>query len=220
MKKVVGEIIERVFINSNYLLKIGVKEKINFIPGQFVNIEVDGVVRSYSIASLPDEEFLLFYIKRVPNGILSNKLATISLGSKVHLYGPFGHMTVDKIFKNKVYFVAAGTGIAPVRPMVYWLYKNKPNVERFVIHQEKHEKYLVFKDDFERWATDYIPIISRQEDTQYLKGHFQDYIHKFVDMDANYVLIGSANFVINIYKLLQDMKIPRENMILESFGNI
>jgi len=43
MKKLTGKILDRVFIRDNYLLKIKTDGKLDFVPGQFVNIEIDGV---------------------------------------------------------------------------------------------------------------------------------------------------------------------------------
>ena len=212
------KITNRKFISDeNYLLWLEKPKGFEFKPGQFVGVNAiingEKIKRFYSIASLPEEDFLLFYIKRVPKGKMSNYLANAPIGSEIELDNPMGKFTLDQSKFNRIIFIAAGTGIAPVRPLVYEALKENKSVK--LIHQEKYENLLVFKDEFERLPIEYIPIISRQENTKYWKGHVQDYLDKIFEEDADYYICGSPNFVMDLVKKLKSK--GAKNIIIEAF---
>ncbi len=212
------KILNREFISEeNYLLKLEKPENFSFKPGQFVGItaEINGekVKRFYSIASLPEEDFLLFYIRRVPNGKMSNYLAEVPIGKEVEVDGPYGHFTLDRSKSNKVYFIAAGTGIAPMRPLVYEALKQGKKVT--LVHQEKYDNLLVFREEFEQLPIRYIPIISRDPNTKYYKGHVQDYLDQLTDPEADYFICGSPKFVQDLVKRLKEKGV--KNIVVEAF---
>ena len=212
------KIVDRKFLDDeHYLLYLEKPDGFEFKPGQFVGVtaEIDGekVKRFYSIASLPEENFILFYIKRVPKGKMSNFLANVPLGSEVELDNPMGHFTLDKSKYNKVIFIANGTGIAPIRPLAY--YAKKEGKEVTVIHQERYEKLLVFREDFLNWGIRYIPILSRERKENILHGHVQDYLDNFFETEADYYVCGSPKFVQELVKLLKEK--GAKNVIIEAF---
>jgi ferredoxin-NADP reductase len=97
---------------------------IAFRPGQFVSclLPVGGerLIRPYSIASSPDDaEHLELLIDRVPGGPGSHYLFDLSPGARVDLTGPWGIFVLDRAPETETVFVALGTGIAPIRPMLH-----------------------------------------------------------------------------------------------------
>src|SRR5271166_325780 len=99
-----------------------------FIPGQFVSIQQpkpDGKThtRAYSIASAPRSipSFDLC-LNRVDSGFLSNWLCDLEEGASVHFHGPHGLFALREPHKDAV-FIATGTGIAPIRGMLQWLFE-------------------------------------------------------------------------------------------------
>ncbi len=210
--------INRVFLDKeHYFLYLEKPQDFEFKPGQFLaviaNINNEKVKRFYSIASLPKEDFILLYIKRVSNGKMSNYLAEVPTGSKIEIEGPFGRFTLDRSKYNKIIFIASGTGIAPVRPLVYEALEKGKEVT--VIHQERYEKLLAFKEEFEKLSIRYIPVLSREESTKYWKGHVQDYLNEIFDPEADYYIVGNPNFVKNLYQKLKEK--GAKNIIVESF---
>ncbi len=212
------KILERKFLDEDhYLLKTEKPKNFSFKPGQFVGItsEINGekVKRFYSIASLPGEDFLLFYIKRVPGGKMSNFLAGTEIGTELELDGPYGKFTLERSKEDRIYFIASGTGIAPVRPLVYQAIKEGRSV--VLVHQERYERLLVFREEFERLPIKYIPILSREERTNLLRGHVQDYLDEILDPNADYFLVGSPAFVSDLSKELKKRGV--KNIIIEAF---
>lgn len=92
------------------------REKLVFLPGQYVNIAVPGTdqTRSYSFSSAPDAEQLTFLIKLSPGGIMSDWLEnTAAVGDSVQLTGPHGSFFLRES-EAPVLLLAGGTGLAPI----------------------------------------------------------------------------------------------------------
>jgi ferredoxin-NADP reductase len=95
-----------------------------FVPGQFVSclLPVGGkrLTRPYSIASSPEtSERLELLLNLVPEGPGSHHLFDLPIGGTVTLTGPWGTFALDRAPDAESVFVADGTGIAPIRPMLH-----------------------------------------------------------------------------------------------------
>lgn len=94
-------------------------------PGQHVDIRLavgEGrrIQRSYSIASAPEDGYLVLTVERLTDGYLSSYLANdLRVGDQVELYGPIGtHFAWDDSFRAPVLLIAGGPGIAPFRSIL------------------------------------------------------------------------------------------------------
>lgn len=104
-----------------------------FEAGQFVMIglEVDGkpLVRAYSIASAPYDDYLEFFSIKVPNGPLTSRLQRIEIGDEI-LVGrkPTGTLLIESLLPGKrLYLFGTGTGFAPFASIL----RNPDTYERF-----------------------------------------------------------------------------------------
>ncbi len=96
-----------------------------FEPGQFADLrlidppetDAEGNRRTFSIASAPHEERLMF-ATRTRDTAFKRVLRTLSLGTDLQLEGPFGGMTLDKAESRPAVFLAGGIGITPFRSMI------------------------------------------------------------------------------------------------------
>lgn len=93
----------------------------DFVPGQFVQVQVPGTDRwrSYSMASGPgDMPTLELLIRILDQGLMSAYLRDeAEVGDLVELEGPFGSFQLQKS-KAPHIFVAGGTGLAPFLSML------------------------------------------------------------------------------------------------------
>src|SRR5262249_14513939 len=93
-------------------------------PGQFVSLTCghgpDGqpVLRSYSLASLPGAGTMRLVLKLVPGGAASEWFRALAPGSPVRFTGPMGFFVLELSHPGDLVFVATGTGIAPIVPMI------------------------------------------------------------------------------------------------------
>src|SRR6266852_4261061 len=96
--------------------------RIAFRPGQFISclLPVGGetLIRPYSLASVPEEEDLEICLNLVPGGLGSPYLLSLPVGAPLRLTGPWGTFVLDRAPEAETVFVADGTGIAPIRPML------------------------------------------------------------------------------------------------------
>jgi CDP-4-dehydro-6-deoxyglucose reductase, E3 len=96
-------------------------QPIDFRAGQYVTIvRADGLARSYSIASLPEEGELEFHIRRIPQGQMSGWFHdTARPGDRVTLIGPSGEcFYVAGREEQPLLLAGTGTGLAPLYGIV------------------------------------------------------------------------------------------------------
>ncbi len=104
-------------------LRLPADSPLVFDPGQFVSLALPAgdrppLVRAYSLASSPEDGALEICVDRVPGGEGSGYLFGLLPGDEVVLTGPFGSFKLAEPPPTPLVFIAQGTGIAPVRPMV------------------------------------------------------------------------------------------------------
>lgn len=96
------------------------RDKLAFLPGQYVNIKIPGSeeTRSYSFSNAPEDEELEFLVKIVPGGLMSTWLAErAAVGDEVTFNGPHGSFFLREAHRP-VLMVAGGTGLAPMLAML------------------------------------------------------------------------------------------------------
>lgn len=111
---------------------------INYRAGQFINLRrADGLARSYSLASVPDEDVSLeLHVKRMPGGVLSNWIFdTLAAGDEIDIQGPQGscyYAASDPA--QPMLLIATGTGLAPLLGIARDALLNGHRGEMFLYH--------------------------------------------------------------------------------------
>jgi benzoate/toluate 1,2-dioxygenase reductase subunit len=105
-----------------YQLKLQASDNssFEFLPGQYVNIEVPGtaLTRSYSFSSQPGTTEGEFLIKLVPGGLMSSYLKDLATeGTELNIVTPLGSFYLRDV-QRELIFIAGGTGIAPFMAML------------------------------------------------------------------------------------------------------
>jgi ferredoxin-NADP reductase len=136
---------------SPYVCRILLEPPTDFVykAGQFVNLRrPDGVTRSYSLASLPAEDYFLeLHIQRQDGGVMSNWLIdTLQAGDGIDIQNAEGncHYQSDD---RPMLLIGTGTGMAPligiVRDALHNNHKNEihlyhggRNTDRFYLHTQ------------------------------------------------------------------------------------
>src|SRR5262245_10469842 len=96
-----------------------------FKAGQFMEItlmnppetDAEGNVRTFSIASAPNEEMLMI-ATRLRGSAFKRVLQTTALHSEVSIEGPFGNFHLHNNQARAAVFLAGGIGITPFRSMI------------------------------------------------------------------------------------------------------
>ena len=87
-------------------------------PGQYVHVSRNAVMRSYSVASLPEQDrFLELHVRRMPGGLLSQWLCDSCVpGMSLDIRGPLGECfyTGDGAREFPIVLAGTSTGLAPL----------------------------------------------------------------------------------------------------------
>jgi CDP-4-dehydro-6-deoxyglucose reductase len=96
---------------------------LEYLPGEYVLIEHPGgelPPRSYSIANAPrPDQLVSMLVTRVPGGQLSNWIHDrLRVDDELILSGPYGSFVDDAAATSPALFLAAGSGLAPIRSLI------------------------------------------------------------------------------------------------------
>lgn len=91
---------------------------LSFNSGQYVNLECDGVTRSYSMANARQNgRELEFHIALLDDGVMSARLRFARVGDSVTIHGPHGVFYLRNS-EAPITMVAGGTGVGPMLSML------------------------------------------------------------------------------------------------------
>lgn len=199
-----------------------------FKPGQFCSImaEHDGkkVMKSYSIASHPsDSASFELCVKVVKDGFFSNYLASLKVGDEVELRAPLGHFVLQENLDNELIFMATGTGVSALKPMVEdaFLRGIKKDVWLFLgVMSEKDILYRKFFEGIESRHENFhfIPVLSHDDNPDFEHGFIQDAFRKLIIPGVQDVYIcGLYAMVDDVKKLCADLGYPKEKLHFEKY---
>ncbi len=208
--------------------------KINFLPGQYLFLKIDGKARLYSIAS-PNyqKDTIEFVIEIIEGGLASTYLKNLPLKSQVFWYGPAGQFFLRKNDYSPI-FLATGTGIGPIRSMILSNIE-KENFSFLLVWGLRKISDIYFFDEFlslkEKFSGkfDFIYCLSREEKliSQYQQfknhfffGHIQDYLNQNFKEDffkRNFYLCGSRGVVEALKEYLKEKGVNDTNIVFEKF---
>lgn len=167
-------------------------DRFDFLPGQFVSMVVPregkSITRAYSIASAPRKNEIDICLNRVQDGYFSNFLCDMKVGETVHLHGPHGLFVPKNPLRDSI-LVATGTGIAPIRGFVQWLFaeaSRNEDREVYLVYGTRYPPQIYYRDYFSLIAHDfanfhYVATLSRApEDWNGARGYVQEHVRAIV----------------------------------------
>jgi ferredoxin-NADP reductase len=211
----------------------------DFAPGQFLSLLAKNgdkqMTRAYSIASGPrgNKQFELC-LNRVEGGFFSNYLCDLEHGNIVHFHGPHGHFVLRDPLRDSL-FIATGTGIAPMRGFVEWLFpENAParNQGRqiYLIYGTRYPTELYYRDFFDQVAIahpdfHYLTTLSRPaEGWTGASGYVQDQVQRILEArpdqgkDSMDAYICGLNLMVSANrKLLADFGWDKKQIVFERY---
>lgn len=177
-------------------------ENFQFVPGQFISAVAQDPggkeqTRAYSLASAPMGNRFDLCLNRVDGGFFSNLIADIPelpIGGTLQIFGPNGYFTLKEPVGDSI-LVATGTGVAPMRGFVQWLFPldgpdRSNGKEIWLVFGTRTEDEIYYRSEFEAMEAQhanfhFLPTLSRAEDDwQGLRGYVQDHVAKIVEERA------------------------------------
>lgn len=154
MLAVVERIVDHNDDTRSLFLRIRAGAKFRFTPGQFISILIplgDEVRRrAYSIASM-DEGQLEVCFNQVAGGRGVGWLFDRAPGDAIEFIGPFGNFTVDAPPQIETIFIAEGTAIAPIRPMLHRA-RSASHAALFLLYAASDRAHILYADELEKLA--------------------------------------------------------------------
>ena len=210
---------------NRYFNEIKDTEKIEFKPGQFVSfmlpineIKKRKGMRHYSIASSPGGNILEFIINNVEGGLGTTYLfEDVEIGTEILIKGPVGKFLLPDQIIHDICMVCTGTGIAPLRSMIKYIYENNiPHKNIYLICGTKTKKDLLYHQEMLQLERDhkdfhYSIALSREE-----YGGYQGYVHSIYqqifngDRPAHFFFCGFKNMILEARDWLLDKGYQRK----------
>jgi len=199
---------------STFVLRVERKD-LSFRAGQCISLGVwnAGVNREYSLYSGEHDPYLELLIKVVKGGTVSTALARLSARDPVYVAGPYSDFVLPKdAERQKLVFVATGTGIAPFHSFV----STRPDLDYTLIHGVRERAQCYERSLYA--AERYVPCISRERGDAAFHGRVTDYLKECPLSSASHVyLCGNHAMIEEAFDLLRDQSVPPDNIRSEVF---
>ncbi len=128
-----------------------------FRAGQYADVTLlnpppmdsQGAVRTFSIASAPYEDHLLF-ATRLRDSTFKRVFASLPLGTEIQLEGPMGSFTLHKNPSKAAVFLAGGIGITPFRGMLRQAANEKLAHSLYLFYANRRPEDAAFLDELQQ----------------------------------------------------------------------
>ncbi|KAB3529064.1 NADH:ubiquinone reductase (Na(+)-transporting) subunit F [Alkaliphilus serpentinus] len=235
--KAVVEIAKDLTPKIKYLrLRITDGQQISFKAGQYIQLlappypgNQEEVYRAYSVASsTKNNNFVDLIIGYVEGGILTTYVHKhLSQGDEVSFNGPYGDFYLDEESDREMVMVAVGTGMAPIRSILYEMLDKGINRKATYFFGARCKEDLFMLEEMEMLQNNlldfmYIPSLSRPLETDNWEGD----VGRVTDAIAEYLsegenkeayLCGSAPMIESTIKALKAKGIPEDRIYYDKF---
>ncbi len=201
------------------------------------------VSRAYSMASFPLEKTVVKLNVRiatpppgsddkVPPGIMSSFIFNLKPGDHVTISGPYGEFFAKET-DNEMVFVGGGAGMAPMRAHIFDQLKRRHSKRKMSFwYGARSLKEVFYKEDFDELAAandnfEWNLAMSEPQPEDNWEGYV-GFIHKVLydeylraheaPEDCEFYLCGPPMMNTAVIKMLEDLGVPRENILLDDFG--
>lgn len=128
---------------------------LKYKPGQFVMISLAGYGEApFTFASSPGPSGR-FQVTARSVGALTNALHKLKEKDVVGVRGPYGNtFPLDRIKNKDILFVAGGCGIAPLRSLIQYVFRNRKAYGRIeIIYGCRTPKDILYEDEIKSWES-------------------------------------------------------------------
>lgn len=179
------------------VLKLEEPQKIEFRPGQYVQIKVPDTdeFRAYSVASPPSlKDSVELIVRFVPGGLCSTYVhEELEVGDKIAFTGPMGDFYLREDSHRDIIAIAGGCGMAPIRSILHHL-KEKGMHRKFTYFFGARQKCDLFfigelkkvEDEFPNFK--YVPALSEPKPSDNWDGEtglITQVVERYVESGEN-----------------------------------
>lgn len=209
---------------------------------RFVSEVKEPTLRAYSMANYPDEKGIIMLNVRIatpppgvpdaPPGIMSSYIWSLKPGDKVTISGPFGEFFAKETDAEMV-FIGGGAGMAPMRSHIFDQLKRLGSQRKISFwYGARSLREMFYQEEFEQLARDnpnfsfHIALSDPQPEDNWT-GYtgfihnvlYENYLkHHAAPEDCEFYMCGPPMMNAAVIKMLQDLGVEDENIMLDDFG--
>ncbi len=222
------EVVEKNLIADEiYYLLLKIEETPGYIPGQYVSLKVSeaGHRRSYSVASFKDGVIGLI-VDVSPKGVGSVYVESLKVGDKVEIIAFLGNFVVETAETERakrIYFVATGTGVAPLGPMIEKVLYGGFTGKVFLSWGLRHETgiyWLDYLESIKKKHSNFDFEIYLSKPTGEWKGkvgHVGDNFMEMETYESVWYLCGATDMISQMKERLLARGVPEGDINYEKF---
>ncbi len=209
---------------------------------RYVSDVKEPVVRAYSMANYPEEEGIIMLNVRIatppasapdaPPGQMSSYIWSLKAGDKATISGPFGEFFAKETDAEMV-FIGGGAGMAPMRSHIFdQLRRIKTKRKMSFWYGARSVREIFYADEFDqlqkenenfRWhvaLSDPLPSDDWKGYTGFIHTVlYENYLKDHpAPEDCEFYLCGPPMMNAAVIKMLQDLGVEDENIMLDDFG--
>lgn len=152
---IVDRIVDHTSDTRSLFMSLADGHKLRFAPGQFISIAIalldETRTRPYTIASPVGEMPFEICFNRVPGGRGAEWLFDRKVGDAIDFTGPYGAFTMESVPPAETIFLAEGTAIAPIRPMIHRAMA-AAHPAMALVYAASSQPHLLYRTEFESFA--------------------------------------------------------------------
>jgi len=159
-QRVTAHLVSKELLNQDIMrLQLAPDGEFEFRSGQFIHLKRDdGLVRSYSIASLPEANTSIeIHVRRLKNGRMTTWLHdSLKIGDAIEIQGPVGEcFYVPGNAEQNILLVGTGSGLGPLWGIIRDALKQGHTGNIHLFHGNFAINGLYLMDELKQLANDY-----------------------------------------------------------------
>ena len=202
----------------------------------------DTTVRAYSMANYPEEKGIIMLNVRiatpppnnpdVPPGIMSSYIWSLKPGDKVTISGPFGEFFAKETDAEMI-FIGGGAGMAPMRSHIFDQLKRLNSKRKITFwYGARSLREMFYEDDFNQLQAEndnftwHVALSDPQPEDNWTG--YTGFIHNVLlenylrnhpaPEDCEFYMCGPPMMNAAVIKMLKDLGVEDENIMLDDFG--
>ena len=194
-------------------LRIPPNKSFEFLAGQYVDLSIKGIKRSYSIVSTPSDSKIEFLIKNYSGGQFSNYLFNeAKVNDLLRIEGPKGTYIFPNDLPQNLLFISTGTGIAPNLSLIKSGLKEGRIQKRQItlIHGQRTSNEHIFSIEDTLKGIEIIKCTSREHKEGFTRGYVQEAV-KELDLNIGETMV----FACGNPQMIKDLKMEMIALGLE-----
>jgi ferredoxin-NADP reductase len=233
MQEFTGKLIERIERTNNVeSFRFSLKEKLDFLPGQFIQVIFDekdrknGALNKYlSLSCAPGKDYIEV-TKKISESKFSEKLDGLKEGKEVLFKGPMGQCVFNPA-EQKIGFLLGGIGVTPAISMIEHIALNKIPTDAVLLYSNWTVADIAFKEELADWEEEnkniriIHSVVSAKSDAEKIyKGMItKDLVLQTVEdyQSRIWFIFGPPAMVTAMKTICKSLNLSDEKLMIETF---